>query len=232
MVAALGAVHVALVRASHRHIGDARVIDPSDTITTEEALRTIYAQPAEPVRKKAFPHLDKHSRHYLELSPFFCIGSNRPDGLGDVSPRGGEPGFVQALDDRHIAFPDRPGNNRLDTLVNILHQPAVGLLFFLPGVNDMMRINGIACITTREDLMQRFVHDGKRPRTVVVIETREVYFHCSKALRRSDLWNPDKRIPKGGFPTLGQIARDQFNLRVPSQLIDFALDRDAKKNLY
>ncbi len=208
------------------------MVDPSDTITTEEELRTIYDQPAKPVREKTFPHLDKHSRRYLELSPFFCIGSNQPDGLGDVSPRGGEPGFVHALDDMHIAFPDRPGNNRLDTLLNILHRPAVGLLFFLPGVNEMLRINGSASITTREDLMQRFLHDGKRPRTVVVIETREVYFHCSKALRRSDLWNPDRRIPKGGFPTLGQIARDQFKLPVPSKLIDFALNREAKKNLY
>jgi hypothetical protein len=208
------------------------MIDPSDTITTEEELRTIYAQPAKPVREKAFPHLDKHSRRYLELSPFFCIGSSQPDGLGDVSSRGGEPGFVHALDDTHIAFPDRPGNNRLDTLLNILHRPAVGLLFFLPGVNEMLRINGRALITRREDLMQRFLHDGKRPRTVVVIETCEVYFHCSKALRRSDLWNPDKRISKGGFPTLGQIARDQFRLPVPSRLIDFALNQDAKKNLY
>ena len=111
------------------------MIDPSDTITSEEELRTIYAQPAKPVREKAFPHLDKHSRRYLELSPFFCIGSNQPDGLGDVSPRGGEPGFVQTLDDMHIAFPDRPGNNRLDTLVNILRQPA-GAWWVINGERD------------------------------------------------------------------------------------------------
>lgn len=201
-------------------------------IEDEAALRAVYRQPAKAIREKAFPHLDKHSRRFLELSPFFCIGSNQPNGLADVSPRGGEPGLVHALDDTHIAFPDRPGNNRLDTLINILHQPAVGLLFFLPGVDDMMRINGLASISTEESLMLRFVHETKRPRSVVVVETREVYFHCSKALRRAHLWNPEKQLPKGAFPSLGQIARDQFGLPIPARLIDFALKQDAKKNLY
>jgi len=206
--------------------------DDHGTLEQEDDLRTVYAQPSKGVRDKVFPHLDKHSRRFLELSPFFCIGSSQPNGLGDVSPRGGEPGFVHALDDRHIAFPDRPGNNRLDTLSNIVHQPAVGLLFFLPGVNDMLRINGLASVSTEEALMQRFVHEGKRPRSVVIVETQEVYFHCSKALRRSDLWNPDKRIEKGAFPTLGQIVRDQQKLLVPAKVIDLGLEQDAKKNLY
>lgn len=202
------------------------------TLSTEDGLRAIYTPPAKPVIDKVFPRLDQHSRRFIELSPFFCIGSSRPDGLGDVSPRGGEPGFVHALDDTHIAFPDRPGNNRLDTLGNITQRPAVGLLFFLPGVEEMLRLNGIATITTEESLMMRFVHEGKRPRSVIVVETREVYFHCSKALKRSDLWNPARRLPKGAFPTLGQIARDQFKTLIPAKVIDFALGRDAKKNLY
>jgi PPOX class probable FMN-dependent enzyme len=201
-------------------------------IDNEDSLRAVYQQPMKAVREKSLPHLDRHSRRFIELSPFFCIGSSQPNGLADVSPRGGEPGFVHALDDGHIAFPDRPGNNRLDTLTNILHQPAVGLLFFLPGVHEMLRVNGLASISTEEPLMARFVHDAKRPRSVVVIETREVYFHCSKALRRSDLWNPDKHLPKGVFPSLGQIARDQLKLLIPARVIDFALRQDAKKNLY
>lgn len=205
--------------------------DPSQ-LADEHDLRTVYAQPSKAVVEKSFATLDKHSRRFIELSPFFCIGSSRPDGLGDVSPRGGEPGFTHVLDDRRIAFPDRPGNNRLDTLTNVMHQSTVGLLFFVPGVDEMLRVNGVASVTLQEDLVARFVHDGKRPRSVVVVETREVYFHCSKALRRSDLWNPDKRLPKGSFPTLGQIARDQFKLLIPARVIDFALGRDAKKNLY
>jgi uncharacterized protein len=201
-------------------------------IASEADLRTLYAEPSKAVVEKSFPHLDQHSRRFIQLSPFFCIGSSRPDGLSDVSPRGGEPGFVHAIDDRHIAFPDRPGNNRLDTLTNLVHHPAVGFLFFVPGVEEMLRVNGIATVTTASPLMERFVHDGKRPRSVILIETREVYFHCSKALKRSDLWNAAKHLPKGTFPTLGQIARDQFKLLVPAKLIDMALRRDAKKNLY
>lgn len=110
-------------------------------LCNEAGLRRFYAHPAKAVRDKSFPHLDRHSRRYIELSPFFCIGSSRADGLADVSPRGGEPGFVRALDDRHLAFPDLPGNNRLDTLSNVVHQPEVGMLFLLPGVEDMLRVN-------------------------------------------------------------------------------------------
>lgn len=202
------------------------------TIDGETGLRELYARPAKAVLDKSLPHLEKHSRRFLELSPFFCIGSSQPSGLADVSPRGGEPGFVHALDDMRIAFPDRPGNNRLDTITNILEQPAVGLLFFVPGIDEMLRINGHASISANQALMQRFLHDGKQPRSVVVVETREVYFHCSKALRRSDLWNPDKRVPRSTFPTLGQIARDQLRLLIPARVIDFALKQDAKRNLY
>lgn len=201
-------------------------------LDSEGDLRAVYAEPSTTVIDKCFPHLDPHSRRFLELSPFFCIGSSRVDGLADVSPRGGEPGFVHAIDDTHIAFPDRPGNNRLDTLVNIVHQPAVGMLFFLPGVDDMLRINGLASVTTEPGLMDRFIHDGKPPRSVTLIEIREVYFHCSKALRRSELWNPDRRLSKGAFPTLGKIVRDQFQLNIPAETIDQALEEDAKTNLY
>jgi PPOX class probable FMN-dependent enzyme len=208
------------------HDGDPHRLD------SEAALRRVYAEPAKAVVEKSFPQLDKHSRRFLELSPFFCIGTSGADQLSDVSPRGGEPGFVHALDDRNIAFPDRPGNNRLDTLVNIVERPAVGLLFFLPGVTDMMRINGIARITVAPELMERFRHDGKLPRSVIVVETGEVYFHCSKALLRSELWNPARHLPKGAFPTLGKIARDQFKLLVPAKVIDMALNHDAKTNLY
>jgi len=205
---------------------------PPATLDSEADLRTVYAEPSQTVVDKCFPRLDPHSRRFLELSPFFCIGSSRADGLADVSPRGGEPGFVHAIDDTHIAFPDRPGNNRLDTLGNIVHQPAVGMLFFLPGVEDMLRINGLASVTTEPALMDRFIHDGKPPRSVALIEIREVYFHCSKALRRSELWNPDRRLPKGAFPTLGKIVRDQFQLNIPAETIDQALEEDAKTNLY
>lgn len=201
-------------------------------ITSISELRTVYAEPAKAIRDKGLPTLDKHSRRFIGLSPFFCISSHGQHGEGDLSPRGGEAGFVHILDDQHIAFPDRPGNNRLDTLTNILSAPGIGMLFFLPGIHEMLRINGLAFISTDEILMQRFIHQGKRPRAVIVIETQEVYMHCSKALKRSDLWNPEKQLSKQEFPTLGQIAKDQYKLLVPAKLIDLALDHDARKNLY
>jgi hypothetical protein len=201
-------------------------------LKSETDLRSIYRRPAPPVRDKVLSRIDKHAAHFIALSPFFCIGSAGADGLADVSPRGGEPGFVHVLDETHIAWPDRPGNNRLDTLSNITHNPGVGLLFFLPGIDEMLRLNGLATTTICDDLMQRFIHQGRRPRSVIIVELREVYFHCSKALRRSDLWNPAKRLDRTAFPTLGQIARDQLGSIFPASLIDYALARDAKKDLY
>lgn len=201
-------------------------------VADEAALRSIYPQASKPVRDKAINYLDDFALKFISLSPFFCIGSSRPDSLADVSPRGGEPGFVHALDSRRLAFPDRPGNNRLDTLTNILHSPAIGLLFFIPGVDETLRINGTAGVSIQDDLISRFIVDGKRPRSVIVIDVVEVYLHCSKALKRSDLWNPDKRIARSNLPTWGEMLRNQGRAFVPARLIDFVIGQDAKRNLY
>lgn len=201
-------------------------------VADEAALRNIYPQASKPVRDKAINYLDDFALKFISLSPFFCIGSSRPDSLADVSPRGGEPGFVHALDRRRLAFPDRPGNNRLDTLTNILHSPAIGLLFFIPGVDETLRINGTAGVSIQDDLISRFIVDGKRPRSVIVIDVVEVYLHCSKALKRSDLWNPDKRIARSNLPTWGEMLRNQGRAFVPARLIDFVIRQDAKRNLY
>lgn len=163
-------------------------------VMDEAALRTVYPQVSKPVRDKAIDYLDDFALRFIALSPFFCVGSSRPDSLADVSPRAGEPGFVHAPGPKELAFPDRPGNNRLDTLTNVMHAPAVGLLFFIPGIDETLRINGTATVSVHDDLMNRFVVDGKRPRSVIVVDVMEVYLHCSKALKRSDLWNPDKRL--------------------------------------
>ena len=211
------------------------MLNDADKLVSEDDLRRVYKQPAKAVVAKTFSHLDPHSRHYLELSPFFCLGSggsSQTGGMGDVSPRAAEPGFVHVLDDTHIAFPDRPGNNRLDMLTNLIHEPAVGLLFFLPGVEEMLRINGVAHLTVQADLRERVRHDNKLPRSGVVIEICEVYFHCTKALKRSQLWNPEVQLAKGDFPTHRKITKDQFKTKIPAKMIDLALDRDSRKNLY
>lgn len=206
--------------------------DGAAQIQSEQDLRASYGDATEDIRDKALRSLDCHARRFIELSPFMCIGSSRPGDLADVSPRGGEPGFVHVLDDTHIAFPDRPGNNRLDTLTNIMHSPAVGLLFFVPGVNEMLRVNGRASVTCRADLMQRFVYNGKPPRSVIVVETVEVYLHCAKALKRAELWNPAKQIVRSNLPTYGQMIKDQYRLPVTAAVIDTRLKEDASENLY
>lgn len=211
--------------------GDA--IIPDDKIVADEAaLRTVYPKVSKPIRDKAIDYLDDFALTFLSLSPFFCVGTSRPGSLADVSPRGGEPGFVHALDSKRLAFPDRPGNNRLDTLTNVMHAPAVGLLFFIPGIDETLRINGTATVSVHEDLMSRFVMDGKRPRSVIVVDVVEVYLHCSKALKRSDLWNPDKRVARTRLPTWGEMLRNQGRAFVPAKLIDFVIGQDAKRNLY
>lgn len=203
-----------------------------EKISDEAALRTVYPQISKPVRDKAIDYLDDFSLKFIALSPFFCIGTSRPNSLADVSPRGGEPGFVQVLDSRRLAFPDRPGNNRLDTLTNVMHAPAVGLLFFIPGIEETLRINGTATVSVHESLMSRFVMDEKRPRSVIIVDVVEVYLHCSKALKRSDLWNPDKHVARSRLPTWGEMLRNQGRAFVPARLIDFVIRQDAKRNLY
>lgn len=201
-------------------------------LKSEADLRTVYPLPGDGAVNKQLDWIDPHSRRFIELSPFLCIGTSRPDGLADVSPRGGEPGFVHVLDDRRLAMPDRPGNNRLDTLTNIAHSPSVGLLFFLPGFDEMLRVNGLAETVTAPALMTRFTVDGKPPRSVLVIAVKEVYLHCTKALKRSALWSAESHVPRDTLPSFGQMLRDQMNLPVPPAAIDAMLDQDAKDNLY
>lgn len=202
------------------------------TLATEADLRGTYADPNDAVLAKDIRHIDAHCARFIELSPFCVLGTSRADGLGDVSPRGGEPGFVHVLDKTHLAMPDRPGNNRLDSLTNVAHNPAIALLFFLPGVNEMLRVNGTASISKDPALMERFLANGRPPLSVLVVEVKEAYLHCAKAVKRSGLWDPDAQIERKDFPSLGQIMRDQLALDVEAELIDQALDQDAKDNLY
>ena len=203
-----------------------------DIISDETALREIYSRPSVPVRDKSIDYIDDFARQFIALSPFLCIGTGDADGPGDVSPRGGDPGFVHVLDEKHLAIPDRPGNNRLDTLTNLIRAPAVGLLFLIPGFEETLRINGIASITVRPDLLERFVMGGKKPRSTIVVRVAEVYLHCSKALKRSKLWDGSRHVERSRLPSWGQMVRNQGRTILPSRLIDFAIEQDARKNLY
>src|SRR5712691_11194301 len=160
--------------------------------------------------KKQLPRLEKHSRAFIALSPFLVIASADPKGRVDASPKGDMPGFVQVLDDATLLIPDRLGNNRIDTIGNLLACPGVGLIFFVPGLRETLRINGRARITTDPALLEPCTMQGKAPRSGILVTAEEVYFHCGKALIRSDLWNPEKAMKRTDFPSLGRILADQI----------------------
>src|SRR6266403_5407386 len=191
----------------------------SDAALTEAAwtllegldeLREIYGPPSDRSVKKQLSRLDKHCRAFIARSPFLVIASSDPSGRCDASPKGDAPGFVQVLDDETLLIPDRLGNNRVDTLGNLMERPGVGLIFFVPGLNETLRVNGRARITTDPALLEPLAVNGKAPRSGILVSADEVYFHCGKALIRSDLWNPEKQLRRSEFPSLGHILADQI----------------------
>jgi PPOX class probable FMN-dependent enzyme len=156
-------------------------------VSRREELRSLYKSPGDGAIRKELKRLDGHSRSFIARSPFVLIGSSDGNGNADVTPKGDRPGFVATLDDTTIAIPDRPGNNRLDTLENILRDPAVGLLFLIPGMNETLRINGEAKITADPILREQLAHDGKPPISVIVVTVKAAFMHCAKAFMRSEL---------------------------------------------
>lgn len=181
-----------------------------DIIEDIAELRELYGTPAERAVKKQLPRLEKHSRAFIALSPFLVIASADPAGRVDASPKGDMPGFVRVIDDATLLIPDRLGNNRVDTISNLLASPGVGLIFFVPGLRETLRVNGRARITSDPAMLEACAVDGKAPRSGILVSAEEVYFHCGKALIRSDLWNPVKHVKQADFPSLGRIITEQI----------------------
>tara|TARA_R110001583_G_scaffold17679_2_gene71320 strand:- start:105548 stop:106201 length:654 start_codon:yes stop_codon:yes gene_type:complete len=181
-------------------------------IETLDQLRTIYGDPMDIALQKQLSVLDKHCRRFIELAPFAVISSADANGSADVSPRGDGPGFVRVRDDKTLLMPDRPGNRRLDTLTNILVNPQVGLLFFVPGMNETLRINGTAELHDDPELLDLFADTGKLPISVIKITVDEAFLHCAKSLMRSRLWQLESQINRKSFPTLGAIIKDQLSI--------------------
>jgi PPOX class probable FMN-dependent enzyme len=181
-----------------------------DIIENLDQLREIYGEPAERAVRKQLPRLEKHSRAFIGLSPFLVVASSDPSGRCDASPKGDAPGFVRVIDDETLLIPDRLGNNRIDTIGNLLACPGVGLIFFVPGLRETLRVNGMARITTDPALLEPCTVQGKVPRSGMLVTAEEVYFHCGKALIRSDLWNPAKHVAQADFPSLGRIITEQI----------------------
>ncbi|WP_340148571.1 pyridoxamine 5'-phosphate oxidase family protein [uncultured Sneathiella sp.] len=179
----------------------------SPDITTIEALEALYGPVNPNSLAKETPFLTPEYRRWIGEAPFFALASSGPGGL-DCSPRGDAAGqLFRILDDRHIAIPDRRGNNRLDTLRNILHDPRVALLFLIPGIEETLRINGRATVTTESELIQSFRVGATTPLSVILVDIDAVYFQCARALKRSKLWDPAAQLAKGGVPTAGQMTR-------------------------
>ncbi|HZP74334.1 MAG TPA: MSMEG_1061 family FMN-dependent PPOX-type flavoprotein [Gaiellaceae bacterium] len=179
----------------------------SGKVGDERELRSIIGSPTELVAGKIADRLNHLTRQFVERSPFVCIATASPDGGLDVSPRGDPAGFVRILDDRTVLLPERPGNKIADTLTNLLVDPRIALLFLIPGVGDSFRINGTAVVVDDAELLARSVVDGKVPKLGILVSVEEAYTQCSKALIRSDLWNPERHVDRSELPSTGEVLR-------------------------
>ncbi len=223
---------------------EAKVTDVDDSlrpkqdflIRSERELRRLFPATHEIALRKCQDHLDEHARAFVKRSPFVCIGTQSADGLADVSPRGDPCGFVKVLDARTLVIPDRPGNNRLDTLSNILVNPAVGLLFIVPGFDDTMRVNGTASVTVDPQLLATLAVHERHPTVAIIVDVKEVFIHCAKAFRRSKLWDPTQVQDRRQVPSLMQIILDQTTGAPddPAEIseLDAKLEAEYRNSMY
>ena len=181
-------------------------------ITEESELREIFGWPAERSANKVIDRLDDHCRAIIGKSPLILLGTSNASGRCDVSPKGDYPGFVRVLNDKTLAIPDLPGNNRLDTLSNLLANPQVGLIFLIPGMNDVLRVNGKVRLVRDAALLESLAYQGKLPKLAIVVDVQEVFIHCTKALVRSKLWLDEYRVDRNELPSLAEILRDHAGL--------------------
>ena len=201
-------------------------------IETVEELRSSYGEPSERAVKKSLARLDRHCRRFIELSPFVVLASAGADGRVDCSPRGDPAGFVAVLDDRTILLPDRRGNNRADSLTNVLENPNVGMLFLIPGVDETLRLNGRATLTTDPTLLEPLAVNGRVPRSGLVVEVEEVFLQCTKALVRSRLWADETRVDrKAALPSFGQMLADHIG-ESDGEKVDREIRARVRETLY
>ena len=203
-----------------------------DVITTEAELRAVIGEPSHRVRGKVVPHLDEHCRAFIARSPFLLIASGDGAGHLDVSPKGDPPGFVQVLDDHTLAVPDRPGNRRVDTFLNLLERPEVGLIFLIPGTRETLRVSGTAAIVRDARLRERMAVDGRVPDLTLVVMVERALFHCPKCMIRSKLWQPDAWPDTSDLATLGEIMVAHGKLAETVEEMQAIIDRDGRERLY
>ncbi len=190
--------------------------DFGETLTTIDELRMRYHQPSDLVKAKKFTELDARFREFLAISPFCLIATSSADGALDVSPRGGPPGFVRALDDQRLAIPDLSGNNLLDSATNIVDTGTIGLLVTVPGEDETIRINGRACITVDPEILSLWDGELRTPKIAIGIEVVEVFHHCAKAFRRGGLWDPTSWPDQATVPDFCNTYVERFELGLPA----------------
>ena len=205
----------------------------TDLITEESQLREIFGWPTERALNKQIDRLDQHCRAIIAKSPFLLLGTSDPSGRCDVSPKGDYPGFVRVLDDTTVAIPDLPGNNRLDTLMNMMMNPHVGLIFMIPGMNETLRINGTVRLVRDADLLQSMAYQDKLPKLAIVVDVQEVFTHCPKAFLRSKLWSEEYRIERSELPSFAEILRDHVGIaECDVEQLQQELDHRAETTLH
>lgn len=200
-------------------------------VTDHAALRELYRQPRQLVLDKVIDHVDDGARDLIAASPFVVVATTGPRGT-DASPRGGPPGFVAVLDEHRIALGDLAGNNRLDTFGNVLHEPAVGLIFLVPGLGETLRVNGRATLTTDPDVLDRTSIDGRRPKVAMGIDVEACFIHCAKAFRRSGLWDPATWPSPDARPSAACVLREHLALEATAEQIEADLEVAYRTTLW
>jgi hypothetical protein len=200
-------------------------------LTTVEQLEAHYGKAQGGAVVKEIDHINDNYRKLIEAAPFVAIATSGPEGL-DCSPKGDPAGFVHVLDDKTLAIPDRPGNNRIDGFRNIVRDPRIALLFLIPGVGETLRVNGRASVSIDPDLLQRFAINGKLPRSVTLIHVETAYFHCAKAIVRSKLWDEATKIDRKSLPSTGTIIADLSRGELGGEAYDREAPERIKAQLY
>ncbi len=203
----------------------------SHTITSIGDLEALYGEVHKASLLKEADRIVPEYRALIEASPFAALATSGPEGL-DCSPRGDGPGFVRVRDDKTLLLPDRRGNNRIDSLRNIVRDSSVALLFLIPGIGETLRVNGRASISIDPDLLESFSVDGKPPNSVVVITVETVFFQCARAILRSELWNPARHVPRENLPSAGQMLAALTNNEAGGEAYDKALPERQRTSLY
>ena len=201
------------------------------SLASYEKLRTVYKPPAPRAAQKVIDHLDVHCRNFIALSPLCVLSTADADGQADASPRGDPPGFVRVLDKKTLLLPDRPGNNQVDSLQNIVQNRGVGLLFFVPGMNETLRVKGKAEIVTDGELLEASEVGSRAPLSGLKVTVAEAFLHCGRSLIRSRLWDPDVRIDRSQYPTYGQVLADQI-AGADAREIDASEDEANRERLW